>query len=247
MKIFTRPLALAVLFLSVAATALRADDSLDHARQAQALLGPDVWSQVIRIENAARFNRYPRIVHALVFELAGVLWFYADVEGTQSFSLHRGLLAEEKADFAPLLRAIDRGFVGWTVVASGVQASASGAALRNGCFIESVVALRDRLRRGGETVRPQLLSYYADTSLGGQGHTVLAYETGGRVEVIDSAQADRRFNFPAAFARDALQLARAMAGNRVASARLLPVDWPAVRADYYSTVAAAGGAVANSG
>lgn len=245
MKTITRTLTLAFLFVFVSTAALRADANLQHARRAQALLGEEVWSQVIRVENDSRQSHYPRVVHALVFEMADILWFYVSSEGTQSFSLHRGRLAEEKADIAPLLRAINPGFARWSVVAAGRVRGDGPAVLLNGCFIESVVALRDRLLRGGEAVRPHLLSYYINTRTGLQGHTVLAYEIGDRVEVIDSAQAGKRFDFPALLARDAMKLARAMGGPRVANARLLPVDWPAARAGYYSTVA--GATMANSG
>lgn len=246
---FTRLLALAAaLVLSFsAATALRADETLVHARRAQALLGPDVWSQVIRVENDAAFSRYPKTVHALVFEVADILWFYTSSEGTQSFSTHKGQLVEDKADFARLLREINPGFARWSVVTGNVEGKAFEGVIPNGCFIESVVALRDRLVRGGEAVRPQLLSYYVETRTGMQGHTVLAYEAGGRVEVIDSAQAGKRFNFPVTLGRDAKKLARAVLGVPVANARLLPVDWPTVRAGYYSTTAMAGAAMANSG
>ena len=48
---------------------------LASARQAQVLLGSEVWSQVIRIENTGSTVRHPRVVHALVFELAGILWY----------------------------------------------------------------------------------------------------------------------------------------------------------------------------
>ena len=245
MKLITRLLPLAVLFLVV--PALRANPSLDHARQAQALLGPEVWSQVVRIENAAPSARYPRVVHALVFEVAGVLWFYTDTEGTQSFSLHRGRLAPEKADFAPLLRDISPGFMSWTVVAGRLAAPAAHGTVPNGCFIASIAALRDRLLRGGEVVRPQLLSYYVTTATGLAGHTVLAYETRNRVEIVDSGGSGQRLSFPAPLAHDALKLARAMEGGRVARARLLPVDWPTARAGYYSTFAAAAPSAAGSG
>ncbi len=227
MKTLPRTLALARLFLCFTFTAVRGDDTLNHALQAQALLSSDVWSQVIRIENSHRAGRYPRVMHALVFELADILWFYSAVDGTQSFSLHRGRLAQEKADFAPLLRDIDRGFTRWTVVENVLLAAAPQVRLPNGCFIESVVALRNRLNRGLESVRPQLLSFYGSASQGAPGHTVLAYETAGQVEVIDSAHAGRSLNFPAALARDAVKLAQAVRGSRVTRAILFPLPWPA--------------------
>ena len=241
----TRLLAVVALFISITVVASAGDKSLEQARRAQALLGSDVWSQVIRVENRDRTAHYPRVVHALVFEFADMLWFYTSSEGTQSFSLHRGRLAEEKADFAPLLREIHPGFTKWTVE-PGAPAVVDGN-LRNGCFIESVVALRDRLLRGGETVHPRLLSYYVITPEGQRGHTVLTYEAGGRVEVIDSAQTGKPFTFPATVAGDALKLAREFQGPEVSSARLFPIDWPAVRAGRYTTLATPGAALATSG
>ena len=82
-------------FLSVTVLLAGERADLTNARSAQAILGADVWSQVIRIENTGSTKKYPRTVHALVFEVAGILWFYQDGEGTQSFSLHRGRLEAE--------------------------------------------------------------------------------------------------------------------------------------------------------
>ena len=84
--------------------ALCAQSSLDNAFRAQAMLGADVWSQVITVRNARLGTLYPRKVHALVFEMASVLWFYTDLNGTQSFSLHYGQVEQEKNDFGPRLR-----------------------------------------------------------------------------------------------------------------------------------------------
>ena len=204
-----------------AAFARGADFSLATARRAQALLGPEVWSQVIRVENDARLSRYPRVLHALVFELAGVLWFYTETDGTQSFSLKRGRLAGDKADFAPLLRDIEPGFRRWSVAPDG---DATPGELPNGCFIESVAALRERLARGGETMQPQLLSFYWDTPVGRLGHTVLTFATKNEVEVIDSVTPTRLRHFPAALAGDASALARAMCDGVVARARMVSLE-----------------------
>jgi hypothetical protein len=120
----------------------RADESLTDARRAQALLGDDVWSQVIRIENTARDSVYPRIVHALVFDFVGRLWFYCGVDGTQSFSVYADQLAEDKADLGPLLREIEPGFRRWTILP---RVRAAPGPLRNGCFIESLAAVHTRM------------------------------------------------------------------------------------------------------
>jgi hypothetical protein len=241
---FSRLLALAALFLAVSAFA--SDETLLHARRAQALLGSEVWSRVIRIENDKPSAKHPRIVHGLIFELADILWFFNSAEGTQSFSLHRNRLAEEKANFAPLLRDVYPGFNRWTVLDDTAEVPGSGDKLPNGCFIHSVVALRDRLLAGGEAVRPHLLSYYIDTRAGLNGHTVLAYEANGRVEVIDATRTNGRFNFPATLARDALKLARAIEGTRVAAARFFALESTATLNLFTQAVAAAVG-VTSSG
>ena len=217
------------LFLWLAAACAGGDDSLVYARRAQALLGSGVWSQVLRIENHSGVSPYPRTVHALVFELAGILWFYTDLDGTQSFSLHRGRLAEEKANFEPLLRDIDPGFQRWTEVAADLkatQAHAVGAELRNGCFIESYVALRRLVARGEAVTAPRLLSYYPKHSRHGVGHTVLAYANAGQVVVIDPLRPDVKLGFPASLAVDPKKLAEAVQGQVVENARVLPLALP---------------------
>jgi hypothetical protein len=206
-----------------------ADDSLAHARRAQLLLGSDVWSRIIRIENTARHSPYQERLHALVFELAGILWFYTEADGTQSFSLHRNRLAEEKADFGPLLRDIEPGFVRWTVVpASPLDAIESnpGADLRNGCFIESYALLRRLLACGVAVAQPRLLSYYARDVRRRQGHTVLAYVVAGQVVIVDPVNPETKRGFPAALASDPRKLARALLGLGVSDARVLPLELP---------------------
>lgn len=212
------------LLLLFFAPILRADRSLDHSRLARELLGPETWARVIRIENEGRSRRYPRIVHALVFELAGVLWFYTDTDGTQSFSLHRSRLEAEKADFAPLLRDIDPGFVRWTVVPAEPAPASLGQRLPNGCFIESVAALRHELATGATVQRPRLLSFYPPPAEGVAGHTVLVFEAGGRTCVIDATPPVRTHRFPARLAGEPLELARLLGGSRVATARWVPID-----------------------
>jgi hypothetical protein len=217
------PLRWLVLLLLFTA-ALRAQ-SLEHARRAQLVLGDDVWSQVIRIENETRGGRYSRIVYALVFELQGLLWFYTDADGTQSFSLHHDNLAAEKNDFGPLLRDIERGFTRWTVVSPtqlmGITPSLS---LRNGCFIESVALWRERIRRGEVVEAPRLLSYYFDPNLRRVGHTVFAFRDGDKVKLIDPLRPAAVVSLPAKLAADPLTLAREHGGNVVRKARFLSLE-----------------------
>ncbi|MSU48977.1 MAG: hypothetical protein EXS37_07815 [Opitutus sp.] len=222
-------LARLLTLLLILAVPLRAQTALANAQRAQAMLGPAVWSQIIRVDNEARASRYPQTVHALVFELAEILWFYTDADGTQSFSLHRGQLAEEKADFGPLLRGIDPGFRRWTPITRPPQEPGDGKApLRNGCFIESFALLRERLSRGASIREPRLLSYYADTASGSKGHTVLAFEIAGSIEVFDPIRPGRRSVFPQALGADPLALARAIEGRSVTKARVIPLELPAI-------------------
>lgn len=210
------------LLLVVLAVSVRAQSSLENARRAQAMFGPEMWSEVISVRNETRGGTYPATVHALVFEFAGILWFYTDRDGTQSFSLHQERLAEEKADFLPLLRDIEPGFTRWEV-APRTHASSSGATrpLPNGCFIESVVAFRTRVNRGDRTENPRLLSYYSRIGSGRQGHTVLAYEVGDALEILDPAVPEKSFKVAKSFAQDPLSLARRYGGKEVLKARFL--------------------------
>jgi hypothetical protein len=218
-----RTLARSLLILLFVATTLAAETSLDNARRAQALLGADVWSRVITIRNKERAGVYPGTVHAVVFELVGILWFYTDLNGTQSFSLERGQLEREKADFGPLLQAIEPGFASWTVVTQPTVGAPDGAPLLNGCFIESVVALRERQRLGLAVGKPRLLSYYLATGSGQKGHTVLAYEISGVIEIFDPGRRGQRLAFPKTVGTDPLDLARALEGRQVGKARYLPL------------------------
>ena len=202
------------------ATSVAAQSRLENARHAQALLGPQIWSQVITVVNEARGSAYPKTVHALVFELMGILWLYTDIDGTQSFSLHRDRLAEEKADFGPLLKDIEPGFSRWSVASTtATRPRAQAEPLPNGCFIESVAALRRRLARGEAADNPRLLTFYVNSGLRKKGHTVLVYNVGEVVEVIDSSRPAQPLGFASQTGREALRLARALEGSAVVKAR----------------------------
>ncbi|HWA86853.1 MAG TPA: hypothetical protein VG710_11565 [Opitutus sp.] len=196
--------------------------SIENACRAQAMLGPGTWSRLIRIENRAERSVYPREVFALVFEFADILWFYTDTDGTQSFSLHRNDLAAEKADFGPLLRDIEPGFASYVPVAPAPRKSRGGA-LRNGCFIESIAALSDRLARGELISRAELLSYYAGVRGRLRGHTVLIYEAARGAFVFDPAD-QRATRIGATLPDDPLATARRLRPMLdIGKARWVPV------------------------
>lgn len=211
------------------ASALGAATPLESARRAQALLGPETWSRVIRVENTAAHSPYPATVYALAFEEAGLLWFYTATDGTQSLSLHPHRLVEEKADLAPLLADLDPGFTRWAVVPEAREeiSPADRAALPNGCFIESLAALRDRIRQGELIERARLLSCYFDTPAGRRGHTVLTYETPRGLYLLDPRRSPQPRRVPRSWADDADALAAAaLPGAKVARARWVPTTLP---------------------
>lgn len=214
--------------------------SLATAREAQATLGPDVWSRLIKIDNTASKRTYPRTVYAVVFEFGGLLWFYCDTDGTQSFSLHRGKLAEEKADFGPLLRDIDAGFTSYTVVADSLikPASHSTSELPNGCFVKSVATFHRFLEGQGGLAQAALLSYYLKTSEGLKGHTVFVFtDADGSLGYVDPVVSPTVVKLPSQLRADPLAVARAVQGPdalQVAQARWVTADVSTPRPDTYA-------------
>ncbi len=231
-----KPLYIVLILLAGLGSARGAvyDPSLGEARQAQALLGPDSWSEVLSIENTGSQSRFPRHLHALVFELEGILWFYAPDNGTQSLSRERGRAVADERNLGPLLKEVERGFASWSVVPPDPASEAARGVLPNGCFILSVAAFRERAAAGNGTAHAQLLSFYWE---GAGGHTVLVYETAGGVCVLDPVRSSTPARFPAALARDALALARRLDRGRITRALWLPLHAPARVAPGYATVA----------
>jgi hypothetical protein len=228
-----RALFLAALLLAAPSAARAgfrlAPDGLADALDARALLGPDTWARVVRIDNgggrgAGRRNPYPSTVYGLVFELSGILWFYCDADGTQSLSLRRGSLAADKADPGPLFRAISDRFGGWAWVdgPAGWRVPAQGSP-PNACLIECVAALRRRIAAGGEADAPRLLSYYVDTPTGRLGHTVLLFGARGALAALDPERSELLVALPADLGSDARALSRYLRRGDVAAARLLPI------------------------
>ena len=206
---------------------LRAQSSLENARRAQLMLGEGAWSQVLRIENETRFSRYARTVYALVFELQGLLWFYTDADGTQSFSLHYNDLEAEKADFGPLLRDIEPGFTRWTVLGASEMAGVKPRAhLPNGCFIECLAIWRERAQHGEGAEEARLLSFYADPALRRNGHTVLTFREGDTVKLIDPRRPTEVISVPEKRAADPMELARTVGGAVVWRARFFSLEQP---------------------
>lgn len=186
--------------------------ALENVRTAQALLGPAIWSRIILIhpEHGHR-GRPNRDVYALIFEFSGILWYY-DFQGTQSFSRHLGDLDREKTDLLPLLRDVDPTFSRFEIVenASRSDATARPGSIVNGCFIESITALHDRLRAGERIERARLLSYYQDIYGSIVGHTVLAFETPDGAYMIDPQLGPKPTRIARTLYEDPSQVARSL-------------------------------------
>jgi hypothetical protein len=207
-------------------------DGLANALAARDLVGPEVWSRIVRIENRVpgglhRRTPYPKTVYALVFELSGILWFYTDADGTQSLSLRRGALDSDKADPGPLLRAISPGFASWAWVEPTPSWTDSAPRIPpNACFLECVAALRRQMNVGAETADPRLLSYYVDTPSGRLGHTVLLFRAQGRLEALDPASSPSPEVLPHELDGDDRSISRYLRGGEVADSRALALSLP---------------------
>ena len=99
--------------------------------------------------------------------------------------------------------------------------------LPNGCFIDSLAALTDRVQRGEYIERARLLSCYVDTSVGLRGHTVLTYETPRGLFLLDPGRSPEPRMVPREWADDAVALASmALQGAKIARARWVPTSLP---------------------
>lgn len=206
-----------------------APDGYGDARAARAMLPPDTWARIARIDNShprGRWNYaiYPKAVYALVFEMSGVLWIYTDAEGTESLSLTRGTLERDKADPGPLFRAIEPGAGAWAWVDDppGGEPRAPKAP-PNACVEESLLALNRRMALGAETQSPELLFYYVSTPNGKLGHTVLLFRSAGALSAIDSQISPDPVRIPPDVATNIRSISEYLRGAPVASAKALPV------------------------
>ncbi len=222
-----------------------AEASMRSARQARQMLGPEIWARTLRIENTNSRSLYPAVVYATVFEFDSLLWFYTETDGTQSLSRQLGRLEEDKVDLLPLLQRIDPGFVAYEALPEeGVRFIGAPRRLLNGCFIDSVAALRTAFDAGVPITEASLLTYYMEINGRRLGHTVLIYTTDVGVFVIDRSRSRK----PRALTVDgagrvALVTAHAVQGNFLAEsivrARWVHAGLPATRlAPAYAEAAA---------
>src|SRR5699024_9178481 len=107
--------------------------------QAHQMLGPEIWSQVVKLENRNDKSRYPSTLYATVFEFNDVLWFYTST-GTQPIERSRNRVDAYRNNLLPLLKNIERGFRSLSVLPSNkvVTTDIELPQLENGCVIESI-------------------------------------------------------------------------------------------------------------
>lgn len=243
------PRLLSCLCLALLCAAPLAADSQDSAWQARDLLGPERWAQVVRVESNRMLGR-STVIHALVFELEGRLWFYAEHRGTESLSLEDGRLAQDKADLLPLLRHLDPAVTRYQVVprpAAHFASARLNPALPNGCFIESVAYFQRLVDTGRAPDEARLLAYYGVNGADAGGHTILYYERAGRRYFYDPAGAAAPARLADDVHSDPLAIADAatpaFARHRPQRAKFLPLRIPSsIRtewADYTAFTASA--------
>jgi hypothetical protein len=210
--------------LTVAAltTGLNGDRTLEYVQRAQYLLGCNAWSEVVRIGNSSPNGHYPRIVNALIFQLDSALWFYTPTDGTQSLSHFRGRVEADKRDLGPLLAAIDPGFTRWEVLPETAGRPYPPERIPNGCFIESMAILFQKLANGARIEDPRLLSYYVALPGGIRGHTVLQFTQGGRILVVDPDKPTTIVKIRYANQEDPMSVVSRMRSD-AAKARYLPL------------------------
>jgi hypothetical protein len=203
-----------VLLLS-AAGILRAD-SLASAQIARALLGPDIWSRVLRVDNGSGTARYPARLHALVFQLEDRLWLYTEYDGTQSLSLYAGRLEHDKSDLGPLLREVMPDMRRFTDVTDLIappkplSRASDAEMLPSGCFVKCIARLRALQRDAAPPEDVGLLAYYVETMSGRIGHCVLVYRQDGHRYVYDPEGEGKVSLVPKVASNEPLALARAI-------------------------------------
>jgi hypothetical protein len=185
-------------------------DSRESAFQARAMLGPGVWSRVLRIENdqSGRDSRYPAVFHGLVVAFRDILWLYTEFDGTQTLSQYAGRLAEDQADLGPLLRAVEPGLVRFEDVTEHPPFGVLARPPPYHCFLAAVSRWQQLQREPLPLERARLLAYYVEGQR--QGHMVLEYWRAGRRYVFDPQHPLPERELPARLSEEPLKVARAL-------------------------------------
>jgi hypothetical protein len=198
----------------------------ETAFQARAMLGPDVWSRVLRIENEnpGRNSRYPAEFHGLVVAFEDRLWLYTEFDGTQTISRFAGRLEQDRADLGPLLRAIEPGLARFEDVTDRRPFGILARPPPYHCFPATVAQWLKLQREPNPPTRARLLAFYPERQR--QGHMVLEYWRDGRRYVFDPEYPAKHREISLRLAEDPLKVARALhrAGDRKWPVRAMHLD-----------------------
>jgi hypothetical protein len=169
--------------------------SRDSAFLAQYLLGPQVWSRVVKIESAPMENsRYPAEFHGLVIAFADILWFYTEFDGTQNLSPRRGQVAMDEANLGELLRTIHPGMIRFTAETDAPALYDLPQVLPNACFVACLKywAMLEESGRPPKHVR-LIACFPSDSPIG---HMILEYRRGLRRFVFDPDRPGEQIPIP---------------------------------------------------
>jgi hypothetical protein len=136
--------------------------------------------------------------------------------------VYRNHAEADKLNLGPLFVAIDAGFERWEIVPRAYDLHPIQARLPNGCFIESIAILFEKMADGTRIENPKLLSYYVALPDGIRGHTVLQYTSGGRVQIVDPDRPANTLRIRSANENNPNSVAGRIRGD-IAKARHLPL------------------------
>ena len=187
------PLSLLVLVLP-ALTPLFAG-SRESAFLARDLLGPQIWTRVVRIENDPAIDaRHPAEFHGLVIAFADILWFYDDIDGTQNLSMRRGQLADDRENLGRLLRTVVPGLTGFEEETEPPPPGAMPQKLPNACFVACLKRWQALQESAHPPKRVRLIACFPPEST--QGHMILEYRRGLRRFIFDPDRPTEQITIP---------------------------------------------------
>jgi len=170
--------------------------SRESAFLAQDILGPDIWSRVVRLEREPlEGDRRPAELHGLVIAFADILWYYNEYDGTQNLSSRRGQLSSDKANLAALLREIDPAMIRFTEETERPPATVMPDVVPNACFLSCLRHWEMLQRSAKPPKRIRLIACFPPGSPT-NGHMILEYRRGLRRFVFDPDRPTLQITIP---------------------------------------------------
>jgi len=190
----TRTRSSLMVLMLLAVTPLFAS-SRESAFLAQKLLGPQIWSRVVRIESApVDINQPPTEYYGLVIAFADILWFYTERDGTQNLSTRRGQLAADKANLGELLRTADPAMLRFAEDLVPPPDWDLPAELPNACFVACLKHWEALLQSGYPPKKARLIACFPTNDR--KGHMLLEYRRGLSRIVFDPDRPDHYISIP---------------------------------------------------